>query len=141
MLRFSDCIRAVVTLTPRAVTGSRRAGVWCGDPPSLIFNSFEVSLHPSPSRTQPVYSLWGFRVRPSVFSTEVCAFSWTHPDSRARLTCVPSLGSFSLSLLSPTKTQERYLPKAFMYSSETKEGSQIIKRQVSSSFCMVCFQK
>lgn len=89
--------------------------------PLLISNSLEVSLHPSASRMQPVYSLWGFPAPPSMFPLRSVLFPRpTRIPEHGSLACQVQTCSLSL-LISPTKTQERYLSKASVYSSQTRE--------------------
>lgn len=89
--------------------------------PLLISNSLEVSLHPSLSRMQPVYSLWGFPAPPSMFPLRSVLFPRpTRIPEHGLLAC--QVQTCFLSLLpSPTQTQERYLSKASVYSSQTRE--------------------
>lgn len=89
--------------------------------PLLISNSLEVSLHPGSSRMQPVYSLWGFPAPPSMFPLRSVLFPRpTRIPEHGSLACQVQTCSLSL-LLSPAKTQERYLSNASVRSSQKRE--------------------
>lgn len=110
----------VVSLVPipRAAARLLRAGgTWCSR--SSFPTALRFSLHPSLSRMQPVYSLWGFPAPPSMFPLRSVFFPRpTRIPEHGSLVCQVQTCSLS-SFLSPTKTQERYLSKASVYSPQT----------------------
>lgn len=102
----------------------------------LISNSLEVSLHPGSSRMQPVYSLWGFPAPPSMFPLRSVLFPRpTRIPEHGSLVCQVQTCSLSL-LLSPAKTQERYLSNASVCSSQKRGGPYRTGGILSNSFCM-----